>query len=168
VIEMAVQKAADRLRPSIAEFGAERAHLLRQLAAIGLELERLTAAIVAGGELATLMDAIKTREAAKAALERRTAALAAQEALGTINPATLANDMRAKLDDWRGLLRRHVPQARQILKKLFPQPLRLGPDDDGGFALRGQASVEKLVQGIPCANTVASPAGPAKVAACPS
>src|SRR5262249_11193809 len=66
--------------------------------------------------------------------------------------------LRARVDDWRGLLRRHVPQARQILRKLFPKPLLLGPDEEG-FALRGQASIEKLVTGLPCANVVASPAG---------
>jgi hypothetical protein len=42
--------------------------------------------------------------------------------------------------------------------KTFSEGLLLGPDGDG-FALRGQASIEKLVHGLPCANSVASPAG---------
>ncbi|MCA1585242.1 MAG: hypothetical protein LC791_10905 [Acidobacteria bacterium] len=66
--------------------------------------------------------------------------------------------LRAQLDDWRGLLRRHVPQARQILKKLFPEPLRLGPDPYG-FALQGYARLDKIVQGMASANRVASLAG---------
>jgi hypothetical protein len=29
-------------------------------------------------------------------------------------------ELRAKLDDWKGLLQRQVPQARQILKSCWP------------------------------------------------
>jgi hypothetical protein len=42
------------LRPVIAERGAERADLEEQLAGVAKELDRLTAAIAAGGELEAL------------------------------------------------------------------------------------------------------------------
>ena len=85
----ALDRAVDRLRPSLVEVGAEREHLSAQLVIVARELERLTAAIVAGGELATLMEAIKAREATKVALERQVARLDAQAALRAIDPAAV-------------------------------------------------------------------------------
>ena len=155
VIEIAVQKSAERLRPSIAELTTERAHLEAQMSGLDRELERLTAAIATGGELAALTDGLREREAAKGVLSRRIALLDAQASFSTMDPATLTTDLRARLDDWRGLLRRQTPQARQILRKLFPEPLKLGPEHEG-FVLHGYASVEKIVRGMPSANTVAS------------
>lgn len=75
VIEMAVQRAAERLRPSLTELGAERVHVAGQIAVVERELERLTEAIMAGGELATLTEAIRSRGSTKDMLERRIAAL---------------------------------------------------------------------------------------------
>lgn len=37
-------------------------------------------------------------------------------------------DLAAKLADWQGLLKPHVPQARQILKKLLNGPIQFTVD----------------------------------------
>ena len=119
VIEIAVQKAVTRLQPSVAELRIERAHLEAQMIGLDRELEQLTAAIAAGGELATLTAGLREREAAKAALARRIAVLDAQASLGAMDPARLTNDLRARVDDWRGLLRRHVPKRGRFSKGCF-------------------------------------------------
>ena len=75
------------------------------------ELDRLTAAIVAGGELPTLTAAIRERERTRDDISRRMAVLDAQAALGAIDPLTLQKDLCDRLDDWRGHLGRHVPQS---------------------------------------------------------
>lgn len=70
--------------------------------------------------------------------------------------------MRARLDDWRGLLARHVPQARQILKKLLAGPVRFMPEREGirqRWRFSGAATLETLLAGTPFATLVASPAG---------
>ena len=58
--------------------------------------------------------------------------------------------MRARLDDWRGLLARHVPQAQQILKKLLAGPVRFMPEREGirqGWRFSGAATLESCLRG---------------------
>jgi hypothetical protein len=44
-----------------------------------------------------------------------------------INWAKAERDVPAKLAEWKGLLQRHAPQARQILKKLLNGPIVFTP-----------------------------------------
>ncbi len=63
----------------------------------------------------------------------------------------LQRDLRRRLDDWQGLLNRHVPQARQILRKLLPHPLVLTPRIEGKrpqYEFSGQASLGKVLAGV--------------------
>ena len=46
-------------------------------------------------------------------------ALDAAAQAGTVDTAELQAKLREPLTEWRGLLRKHVAQARQILRKLF-------------------------------------------------
>ena len=70
--------------------------------------------------------------------------------------------LRAKLDEWRELLRRHVPQARQVLKKLLAAPLRFMPrreGDDRYYEFTAQIALGRVFNRIAGAMWVASPAG---------
>jgi hypothetical protein len=72
--------------------------------------------------------------------------------------------LRGKLEEWRSLLRRHVPQARQVLKKLLSGPIRFTPHREGGeryYTFIAQLNLGKLLAGTACAITVASPTGTA-------
>ncbi len=55
--------------------------------------------------------------------------------------------MRARLDDWRGLLRRHVTQARQILCKLLVERVVFTPKTDH-YAFMGTWTLDKLLSGV--------------------
>ena len=90
------------------------------MAVIERELERLTAAVTAGGELQTLEQAIHDRETERNTLRRKIAALEAASRASAFDPQTVERQLRAKLEDWRSLLRRHVPQARQVLRNSSP------------------------------------------------
>jgi len=59
----------------------------------------------------------------------------------------MSNDLRARLDDWRGLLRRHVPQARQILRKLLVDRVVFTPRTDH-YEFVGPWTLGKLVSGV--------------------
>ena len=79
------------------------------------ELERLTAAVLAGGEAATLVEAMKDRERRRAILQR--------DLIELERPATSPTDatrvrklLRERMAEWRGLLRKHAPVARQMLR----------------------------------------------------
>src|SRR5262249_4344962 len=77
---------------------------------------RLTSAIVQGGELTPLVAALQT-------YEQRRAALAARVQVLQVPRQTIDRDaVRRRLDeyvaDWQKLLRGHVRQAQQILRRL--------------------------------------------------
>ena len=67
----------------------------------------------------------------------------------------------SRLCEWRELLRRQIPQARQILKLLLDGPTRFHPRrDPKGDRSTGRAAVGKLIEGSmasPC--SMASPTG---------
>ena len=69
------------------------------------------------------MLAIKEREAARdhCVCDLRSIDRAGKAA--TVDLPTVERELRAKLDEWKVLLRKHVPQARQVLKKLLAGPL---------------------------------------------
>ena len=71
--------------------------------------------------------------------------------------------LRAKLSDWRGLLRRKVTEARAVLRALLIGPLRFTPVADGrrcGYAFEGAVALDRLLSGVVDLPTkVASPTG---------
>ncbi len=75
----------------------------------------------------------------------------------------LETRMRAKLDDWRNLLRRNVQDARAVLRALLVGPLRFTPiveDRRRGYAFRGTIALDRLLAGVVDLPTVvASPTG---------
>jgi hypothetical protein len=75
---------------------------------------------------------------------------AAKLSTPTVDPDVLERELLKRLEDWRGLLSRHVPQARQILRKLLPEPLRFTPSGDrvdGYFSFEGAAALGRLLSG---------------------
>ena len=71
--------------------------------------------------------------------------------------------MRAKLDDWRGLLRRNIAEARAVLRTLLIGPLRFTPVVDErrrGYAFEGAIALDRFLSGVvELPPVVASPAG---------
>jgi len=152
-----------RLRPSVEDRESRRAALRAELIMVERELERLTAAITAGGELAPLVTALKARETRRQMLKRELASLGAVD---DVDVHQLETEARRRLTEWRNLLQLDVvPKSRQMLKKLLAEPLRARPIEDGsmrGWELTGRGSFGKLLAGLLVANTVASPTGNAR------
>jgi hypothetical protein len=78
-----------------------------------------------------------------------------------VNLAGLKARRRAKLTDWRGLLRRNVQDARGVLRTLLIGPLRFTPVNDGrrrSYAFEGPIALDRLLSGVVSLPTkVASP-----------
>jgi hypothetical protein len=122
------------------------------LALIETELVRLTAAIVAGGSLDTIIAAVKEREARRQALRAQLAAIDGRAVLAGTGRASLEDRARAIAADWRALLARKIPQARQIVSKLLDGRFSVVPERrEGvkGFRLTGAGSFLKFFAEIP-------------------
>ena len=119
----------------------------------------MTAAVTAGGPLKTLVSAIKTAERQADQIEFELGRLDGQDPLSCLDRERISNELRARLDDWRGLLRRHVPQARQILRKLLVDRVVFTPRTDH-YEFVGPWTLGKLVSGVvDLPQGVASPTG---------
>ena len=125
------------------------------------ELDRLIAAIVAGGEAATLVLAMRERE------KRRE--LIAQELRELQKPlparqdaAKLKESLLSRLMDWKGLLRAHVPQARQMVRKLVVDRIVFTPDAASRpYTFQATGPLSRFFSGLAYPQAMASPTGTA-------
>jgi hypothetical protein len=78
-------------------------------------------------------------------------------------PRALEAEIRAKLADWRALLRAEVQEARQVLELLLAERLVFTPTvtEDGArcYALRATFALGRICSGILRSHGLASPAG---------
>ena len=139
--------------------GTARKHetLAAELAQLEAEVGRLTAAIKRGGDLDPLLDAIRESEARRADLRHQIAALEAP----SLSPRLNADEVRAKLKsyvaDYRKLLRGHVPQMQQMLRRLIVGKLTFTPKLNGDYEFVGRGTVRPLLAGV--VRKLASPTG---------
>ena len=158
VVEAALQQALDKLAPGVRQ--AEVQRLQRELAEVEQRLERLTAAVATGGQLPSLLERLQQEEQHKVDLQAQLAT--AQHLAVTVSVDQIRTDLVQRLQEWRQLLRTHVAQSRQMLRKLLDGPLTLTPLEDGQVQVDGRVSYDKVLTGlVPAAlpHSVASPAG---------
>ena len=112
-----------------------------------------------GGTLKTLLTAIKEREKRRDRIEADLAGLDRLSRIGDVDRQQLKDDLSKRLDDWRGLLRHHVPQARQILRKLLDGRVTFTAKTDH-YEFVGKWSLGKLMSGlVDLPQGMASPTG---------
>jgi hypothetical protein len=135
----------------------QRAGLEADLETNEAAVRRLTSAIAAAGELAPLVDALKTYDERRRDLEARLVVVRAPRP--TFDPDAVRRQLDGYLVDWRGLLRANVEQGQQILRRLvkgrltFIQPSRFSKQD--GFSLNLQQLPLKSVTKV-CKTRIAN------------
>ena len=116
---------------------------------------------MAGGEAATLVLAMRERE------KRRE--LIAQELRELQKPlparqdaAKLKESLLSRLMDWKGLLRAHVPQARQMVRKLVVDRIVFTPDAASRpYTFQATGPLSRFFSGLAYPQAMASPTGTA-------
>ena len=107
----------------------------------------------------------RSREAERDAIRREIAVIDRAGKRAQVDVRTIERDLRARLETWRGLLRKHVPQARQVLRKLLDGPIVFRPMREDGeryCAFTAPIDLALLLTGTASANMVASPTGLSK------
>jgi site-specific DNA recombinase len=157
VIELALEQAIATLTTPEA---ADRLPAVKaRLSELERELERLTAAIASGGEMASLAKAVKDREAERTRLRGEQEQLEQWQQAGTRGLGDIRGELHRRVDEWRAMAARNVAQGRQILRKLLDGRVTITPSPDGTCELSGRADYGKLFSGIPLATALASPTG---------
>ena len=151
VVDAALARAVEALLPKAEVLDREWTDATTALATIEGQIQRLTAAISASGHSPALLETLQEKETRRATLEQTLATLDRRRQITDLDVPRLRRDLTDRLEDWQGLLTRHVPQARQILRKLLPHPLVLTPRVTGKktqYEFRGQASLGNVLAGV--------------------
>jgi hypothetical protein len=152
VLETSLAKALDLMRPDTARLGEQRERITKELGRLDAELERLTGAIAAGGELAALLAALQARERQRQALHAELVGLEHVTAgAGRFDlPGTLTA-LREQLTDWQGMLRQEGPQVRHALSALLVGRLVFTPRGKGQgrhYEFAGPGTLRKVIAGL--------------------
>ena len=150
VVKGAILDAIAELRPSGDTVETRRVALVAELSQVEAEQARFVAAIAAAGDVDTLVVAIKERERDRDRLNRELAALERLETLsGGFDPSNVERALREKLDDWRELLRRQTPLARQVLTHLLAERIVWTPNkEEGLYEFTGRVKYDRLLSGV--------------------
>ena len=152
---------------ALAALGPERSDRARSdrqraRAKLKADIERLTDAIEAGGELTSLLGRLKQRQAEHDAV---TAELDQLVEPVRVDPRLLERSVRTCLNNWRGLLTRHTRHRRDFLRTVLTGPVAFTPLVNGtptGYQFEGEASIGQPLNGvIELPTSLASPMGTA-------
>ncbi len=162
VVERALALALDELRPKTGRVEDERGRLRTEIRTVEQELERLTTALATGGDLPSVLSAIQEREHSHADLTERLRRLDQVRDFTAGDANRVERQLRARLSDWRGLLRGEVREARQILRALLQDRIEFTPSERDGhriYRYRGTFTIGPLLAGVIDPQALASPTG---------
>lgn len=158
VTDTVVKKALDKFRASQKDKKKNVEQRYERLQRLEIELQRLLAAISAGGDIPTLVEAMKECTERKIALSRDLVDLNRTQALDETDYDELEIELRSHFRrSWEALMSRQVTQTRLILAKLFNGERVPFTPTRSGYEFSGIAAAGKLLIGH--AKSVVSPTG---------
>ena len=159
VVEQAIELALEELAPGGQSRTRDR--LVREIASLDDECERLAKAMARGGRVEALLGVLEQRQTRLAAARRELASMAGPSL--SVDRRGLEGRLRAKLSEWRRLLTDDVASGRAVLRTLLDGPIRFRPvveERRRGYAFEGAIALDRMLAGViefpPC---VASPTG---------
>jgi hypothetical protein len=159
VIDVAIHAAVAQTRAPKNEAG-ERLRV--EIERLELQLQRLSDAIAQGGEIGTLIPAIREREAARNEALARLRAIASSARVTTRNDAELERKARTVVSNWQAAFHKHPEKARHAVQPLIEGRLTLRPkceDDREFYEFEGTGTLEPVLAGVLLPHNLASPTG---------
>lgn len=149
IVAGAIQDAIVELRPSRDTVIGKREALLADLRKLDEQQGRYVAAIAQAGDIDALVTALKTCELDRQCVRRELEALDGLDRLSTFDVKRLERDLVNRLQEWRGLLKRQTPIARQVLLSLLADKIAWTPrKDERLYEFAGRAKFDRILAGI--------------------
>jgi hypothetical protein len=128
IIEAALDKAIAILRTN-GKPGPNRTELTRRLRAVETTLANLTDTAAKGGAVPVVLEALNRTDAERRAIECELAALRKTpgEPEGLVDAQELRRTLRGYLDDWHGLIRGNVTEARGVFALVLRERIPFTP-----------------------------------------
>jgi len=162
VVQQAIREAVAQLSAA-SDTPPARAEALRdELSTVTAKLDRLTQAVVLGGDLPTLVAEMKALERRRASLEAEVQNLEHVGGLSATDLHALEPELLVRLEHWRAMFRRHVLEARQMVAKILTGRVVFTPRATGAewaVEYAAECSLGKLVNGILVPKAVVAPTG---------
>jgi hypothetical protein len=107
-----------------------------------------------------LAASLRDRETRRLRVQRDLAALDGSATLAAFDGPRMAREVRRRAEEWRALVRRQVPIARQALDRLLDGRIEWTPVPEKGlYRYRGRLRFDRLLAGAVLAQGMASPTG---------
>jgi len=149
IVAGAIEDAIAELRPTRGSIEAKREALLTDLRRFEEQQGRYIAAIGRAGDVPALADALKTCEHDRQRTLRELAALDGLERLSGFDVKRIEQDLVNRLTEWRSLLKRQTPIARQVLARLLDGKIAWTPRPDARrYEFSGKAKFDRILTGI--------------------
>lgn len=162
VTDTVVRKALDKFRASQKEKKQNRERYHQQITAVNAESSRLVAAIAAGGDIPSLVQAVQQCHDRKTALLDELTELDHRQELDQTDYDELEQELRTHFrTSWQTIMTRQITPTRQILGKLFNGTrIPLTPVEGPAgvyYEFKGMAAIGRLLTGR--TKEVVSPTG---------
>jgi site-specific DNA recombinase len=130
MIAEAVKRALAEIRAGQTKFPDQRLAIERQLSLVEARIRHLVEAIATGRASEAVFDELQKQETAKKVLAGQLADVDRLARIVSLDAKRIEQDLRARVADLKGLLGRHVPQTRQMLRKLIDGNILCTPFTD--------------------------------------
>jgi len=139
---------AEALRLLQGDGGAAKrlAGIETQIATIDRERERIVTAIATGGQLDGLLDALRVREAKRAALEAERQTMRTERRLEASDVARVRGELFGLADSWRSVLADDPMHARPIVMTLLNGRVTIVPAGKKRWTMTGSGTLAGLFQ----------------------
>ena len=149
VVEGAIVDAVEELRPSRDTIETKRAAIDAELRKLEKEQAQYVAAISIAGQVDALARALQAGEQQRTRLQHELLALDQMERFSTFDVRRVERDLRERLEEWRRLLHRQTPLARQVVSRLLDGRITWTPKkDEGLYEFTGRAVLDRLLSGL--------------------
>ena len=155
VLEASVTAALERIRNEQEKFPDQRLALERELSLIQTRLHFLVEAIANGRSTHAVFDSLNEVEARKKVVVQELSMRDSLDQVVSLDAKRLAKDLRSRLGDIPALFARHVPQARQMLRKLLDGHIVCEPIMEGGkpgYRFTATGTFDRLLTGMKLVN----------------
>jgi site-specific DNA recombinase len=155
VLEASVVEAIERIRAEQGKFPDQRLVLERELSLIETRLHHLIEHIANGNGSEFVTVSLHKEEARKKVVAHELGRLDELAQVVFLDAKRLAKDLRSRLEDIPALFARHVPQARQMLRKLLDGHILCEPFMEGekrGYRFTATGTFDRLLTGAKVVN----------------
>jgi DNA invertase Pin-like site-specific DNA recombinase len=163
LVEAAVERALERLRSRQGKTADRRQELQRELSLVEARIGHLLDAVKRGRATEVLLETLEVEDKRKRIILGELGDLEGQASIASLDARRLAQELKRRASDARGLLGRHVPQARRMLRALLEGRLVCDPfqeENRRGYRFQATGTYAGLFAAIDSANDGRIPLGP--------